>query len=432
MNILKIKMKGFKKIIPKEKNTQNKDIFYTYRSNSQNHYRDISNYNYEHRIRLNPLGEHKTLEARYHFPISHVHDAYIKSDYLHNKNRSVENAYDSAELQSKITSHIKKQKYQTLLENEKDIKKLCKEKSNEIKKEVEKKKIKLKESLTRIIKDAIKFSKKNNPIRSMLPENINEIVENVKKETQDLSLNLSHISRISRISSIGGKSGFKKNQLLNLLGVDVENINSNNVNVDIDKCWNFVVKLAKGRKVEEILRFKVVNEIMAITEKQSAEKAKKIYEKLDIYKKYRARKKNNEMIRKKMENEKKETSLKMNTKEFIKLKIQQSLSQPKKFSQQLNSDKKNYKTDRVIKKRSINKDKKLTRCQSVIIPEKITRRVIRLDAYNDVNKIIDFIDNSKRNSQSKLCRKHFANIQINKGFNTTLHKMIDKNSIIYK
>ena len=435
MNNFKKNMNEYKKLIPKEKNAQKRDIFYTYRSNSQNHYRDISNYNYEHRIRLNPEGERKTLDIRHQFPLRHVPDAYIKSDYLHHKNRSMENAYDSAELQTKLNNHIKKQKYQNLLENEKDIQKLCKEKSDEIRKEVDKRKARLKESLTRIIKDALKFSKKNNPIRSMLPDNINEIVEKVKKETQDISLtlNISHVSKISRISSIGARSSFEKNQFLNLLGVDVENMNSNNVNIDIDKCWKFVARLAKGRNIEEILRYKVVNEIMAITEKKSAEKAKKIYEKLDIYKKYMEGKKNEEMRRKKMEEEKERNALKMNTKEFFKIKMQKSLSQPKMFNQQLKLDDKKYETKRDIKKINIKKyRKKIKRSESEIIQDKNNRKVLRLDSYNDVNKIIDFIDNSKRGSQSKLYKGHFSNIQIKKSLNTTLHKMIDKNKITYK
>lgn len=55
--------------IPKEINIQKKDICKTYRSNSQFHYKDISNFNYEDRIRLNPLGESKNFELRNHFPL---------------------------------------------------------------------------------------------------------------------------------------------------------------------------------------------------------------------------------------------------------------------------------------------------------------------------------------------------------------------------
>ena len=427
-------MKEYIKLVPKEKNVQKRDMFLSYRSNSQNHYKDISNYNYDHRIKLNPTGECKTMDIRSQIPTSHIHDSYIKSYYTNfrskNKNKS---AYEKADVQSKINYFIKAQKHQNLLENEKDIKKLCKDKNIEIKKILSSKKNKLKEELTRIIKDAIKFSKKNNPIRSMLPDNINEIVEKAKKETQELSLslNMSHISKISKVSSIGVKSSIQKNQFLNLLGVDLENLNDNNINIDIDKCWNFVVKIAKGRKVEDILRYKVVNEIMNITEKKSAEKAKIIYEKLEIYKKYMNGKKAEEIRRKKMEEEKRKRTLKMNTKEFIKQKMQKSLSQPKMFNQIELEDKKS-KTKRDFRKINMNKIKKKNKRSASEINPVNKKKVLRLDAYNDVNRIIEFIDNSKSNSQSKLCKGHFNNIQMTKEINNNLTKMIEKNEITYK
>ena len=58
------------------------------------------------------------------------------------------------------------------------------------------------------------------------------------------------------------KTRLEKNDFLNSLGIDTENLNVNNVNIDIDKCWNYIVKIAKGRNVEDILRYKVVNTIM--------------------------------------------------------------------------------------------------------------------------------------------------------------------------
>ena len=194
------------------------------------------------------------------------------------------------------------------------------------KKKLEAKKTLLKRELTRVIKDALKFSQKNSAVRAMLPDNINEIVEKVKKETHDLSitLNLSRVSRISRVSSIGMYSMLEKNDFLNSLGVDMENLNADNVNIDIDKCWNYIVKISKGRNVEDILRYKVVNVIMNLVEKKSAEKAKKIYEKLNIYKKYMEGKKRYEERRKEIEKEKKENELKGNVKEYIKQKMYKS------------------------------------------------------------------------------------------------------------
>jgi uncharacterized protein involved in exopolysaccharide biosynthesis len=173
----------------------------------------------------------------------------------------------------------------------------------------------------------------------MLPDNINDIVDKVKKETRDLSLtlNLSRVSKISRVSSVGMYSMLEKNDFLNSLGIDMENLNVNNINIDIDKCWNYIVKIAKGKNVEDILRYKVVNVIMNLVEKKSAEKARKIYEKLAIYKKYMQGKKNFEIAKKKMEETNKENELKKNVKEYIKQKMFKSLSEKKTFNTERNT-----------------------------------------------------------------------------------------------
>ena len=419
-----------KTIIPIEKNSLKKDIFSSFRSNSHNHYKNISNYNYEHRIKLNPLGEGKSMDIRQQVPLSHIHDYFIKSNYK--KNKDYKNAYERADIQSKINYHLKKQKHQNLLNKEKFINKTCQNKNKELKKSFELKKHKLKDKLTVIIKDALRFSTKNSAVRAMLPDNINEIVEKAKKETQDLSvtLNMSHISKISRVSSVGVRSGMQKNEFLNLLGVDIENLNADNINIDIDKCWNYILRLAKGRKVEEILRYKVVNEIMSITEKKSTEKAKKIYEKLDIYKKYMEGKQSEENHRKKKEEEKKQKELMMNTKEYIKSKMQKSLSQKKIFNQEMSQKEKTIEAKRNKRIRSakiVKKEKK--RIESERNPFK-RKNVIRLDAYRDVNRIIDFIDNSKNNSQSLLCKSHFTNIQLAKNIYSTLQ--MNNNDISFK
>ena len=258
----------------------------------------------------------------------------------------------------------------------------------------------------------------------MLPDNINEIVEKAKKETQDLSLtlNLSRVSRISKVSSIGIYTMLEKNDFLNSLGVDMENLNVNNVNIDIDKCWNYVVKIAKGKNVEDILRYKVVNVIMNLVEKKSAEKAKKIYEKLDIYKRYMDGKKKIEMRRKEMEKEKKEKALKGNIKEYLKQKMYKSLSEHKNFQNE-----KPDKTKKIfVKKKNIKKLNKQKRAESATVT---TKKFKRLNAYNDVTRIISFIDDSKKNSQSKIYRGHFENIQMVKNMNKSLKKMIEKNEI---
>ena len=419
-------MKKFEQLSPKEINSQKRDLFITYRSNSQVHYKDISSFDYEHRIRLNPSGEAKTMDIRNQIPVSHIRDSFVKSELSCPKNNNQATAYEKAEIEEKINFHSINQKHQNLLRREKKIKNRCHKININIKQKFETRKQRLKNELTRIIKDALKFSKKNSAVRAMLPDNINDIVAQVKKETQDLSLNLSRISRISRVSSLGMNSVLEKNDFLNSLGVDMENLNVNNVNIDIDKCWNYIVKIAKGKNVEDILRYKVVNIIMNLTEKKSAEKAKKIYEKLDIYKRYMKGKKMEEMRRKKIEEQKKEKVLKGNIKEYLKQKMFKSLSEPKMFGNDKNDKMKGV----YGKKTSLKKRKKFKRAESTgITTTETNKKFKRLNAYNDVSKIINFIDNSKKNSQSKVCRDHFANIQITKNMDITLQKMIEKNDI---
>ena len=419
-------MKKFEQLSPKEINSQKRDLFITYRSNSQVHYKDISSFDYEHRIRLNPSGEAKTMDIRNQIPVSHIRDSFAKSELSCPKNNNQATAYEKAEIEEKINFHSINQKHQNLLKKKKKIKNRCHKININIKQKFETRKQRLKNELTRIIKDALKFSKKNSAVRAMLPDNINDIVAQVKKETQDLSLNLSRISRISRVSSLGMNSVLEKNDFLNSLGVDMENLNVNNVNIDIDKCWNYIVKIAKGKNVEDILRYKVVNIIMNLTEKKSAEKAKKIYEKLEIYKRYMKGKKIEEMRRKRMEEQKKEKVLKGNIKEYLKQKMYKSLSEPKMFGIDKNDKMKGVYGN----KTSLKKRKKFKRAESTgITTTETNKKFKRLNAYNDVSKIINFIDNSKKNSQSKVCRDHFANIQITKNMDITLQKMIEKNDI---
>ena len=415
-------------ITPKEINTQKHDLFISYRSNSQSHFQDIAPFNYEHRIRLNPFGESKNMDIRYHIPTTHIKDSLVKSAYSSPKKNNKPTAYEQAEIELNINNQINKQRHQELLQHEKNIRKICQKVNLTNKKKLEAKKTLLKRELTRVIKDALKFSKKNSAVRAMLPDNINEIVEKVKKETHDLSitLNLSRVSRISRVSSIGMYSMLEKNDFLNSLGVDMENLNADHVNIDIDKCWNYIVKISKGRNVEDILRYKVVNVIMNLVEKKSAEKAKKIYEKLNIYKKYMEGKKRYEERRKEIEKEKKENELKGNVKEYIKQKMYKSLSKPKAFKTEKDDKGKKH----IGKKKNMKKLLKQKRAESAksIIPE--TNKIFkRMNAYNDVTKIIKFIDSSKNNSQSKFCRGHFSNIQIAKNMDKSLKKAIEKNEI---
>ena len=241
----------------------------------------------------------------------------------------------------------------------------------------------------------------------MLPDNINEIVNKVKQDKHDISISL-NISNISKVSSIKDESKIqKKTEFLSLIGVNSENLDINNIDIDIEKAWKYIQKISKGRNIEDILRYKVVNDIMSVTEKKATKKAKKIYEKLEIYKKY-MKKKNEEDKKNQIKEEK--ILIKKNPKEMITQRIKRSISQKKFFN------------DNKYRKIWYIKDDKKGE-------KKRDKKVMRLNSYNDVNKIINFIDESKINSQSKLCKDHFMNIQEKKDFDSNLKLLVKKNRI---
>ena len=104
-------------LIPKEKNTQKRDLFITYRSNSQFHFDDKTPYNFDHRIKLNPSGEPKSLDLRNHFPTNQVRNSFIKSSQFGSSQNilSNETAYEKAEIELNINNYASMQRHQNLL-----------------------------------------------------------------------------------------------------------------------------------------------------------------------------------------------------------------------------------------------------------------------------------------------------------------------------
>ena len=387
------------------------------RSNSLLHHEETANKEYKNRISLSPLGELK-LDLRDQIPTYHIRDKILKTNYL--KEIDEIKAFDKANIESDINDQLKKHKYQLLLEKDLSINNRCKAKNIEYKSQFENRKIALKDQLTSIIKDSLLFAKKNSPVAAMLPPGVHEFFEKMKNENENNSLNSSR-SRNNEIISENTKSNKKtkknKNEFLSLIGVDVENLSINNVNIDIDKAWNYVLRLAKGRNVDEILRYKVVNSIMSLTEQKASEKVKKIYQKMDLYKEYKNREKR-EAMRKKREEERKrmEEIKKMDPRDLIKMKMRESLSQDKAFAKDGNT---------LTSRPKFRKKKKKEL-------EVVKKEKIRYNAYDDVDKILAFIDNSKKNSQSKFCKDHFNNIQRTKTMDQKKNNLIYKNLIVEK
>jgi len=387
------------------------------RSNSLLHRKEFANKVYNSRISLSPLGELK-IDLRNQIPTSHIQDVILKTNYLNELDEI--KAFDKANKQADIHANLKKHKYQLLLEKDSSINKRCKTKNNEIRTEFDNRKRSLRDQLTSIIKDSLTFAKKNNPVVSMLPPEVNEFYEKMKAEGDDTSVHFSTSSKTLRSNTeskvVDNKKSKKfkkkhKNEFLSSIGLDVDNLSINNINIDMDKAWKTVLKWAKGRNVDEILRYKMVNSIMSLTEKKASDKATQIYKKFNIYKALKKKEKEKELKKKKEEEAKKmEEFRKNNPRGLMQMKMKESLGEPKKFPS------------------PDARPKKMKKKKKEEPPAK--KEIIRLNAYDDIDEIIRFIEDSATNSQSKYYRDHFKNIRRAKTMNENMRRIAYKNSIV--
>ena len=248
-------------------------------SNSQFHYKDLTSKNYEHRIKLDPEGEPK-IDLRNYIPNHHLHQSIIK-EFPEDKN-----AFEKADIEWDISDQVNKHKYQLLLQKEEFINKLCEDKNAEIRKDLNDRKEKLRIELTKLIRDTLLFSKKNNPLSAMLPESINDIVKNIKEDKNiNLSMNSINLSHLSGTTSTStNKKRYESNEFLKLLGLDLVNLTPDNIKLDIDKAWNFIMSWSVNRDIYEVIRYKVVNEISSVEEKKASLKVAKINNKIHKYK----------------------------------------------------------------------------------------------------------------------------------------------------
>ena len=382
------------------------------RSNSLFQYRPIANQEYSSRISLDPEGE-KKLHLKYQKYPGHNFNVFYKTNYLE-ESKSLR-ADERADLQSEMNSHIKKQKYQILLEKDFFIKNTCDKKNNEIKTEFNERKIKLKNKLIQIIRESLIFAKNNSPVGAMLQTNVHEFLEKIKTEPDNSLISVSMESTKENNEKTKTEKSNKikkkqKNEFLRLIGVDVENLSINHINLDIDTAWNYILRWGNGRNIEDILRMKVVNSIMSLTEQSAAEKVKHINQKYEIYKAHKNREKMEKLKKKREEEEKRLEELRqMDPREIIREKIKDSLGQKsniRKISHSMDLMNKKKKKVETIKKR------------------------IELDGYNDVDKILDIIENSKKDSKSRLFLQHYINIRRKKSVDLGKEKAMLKNKIV--
>lgn len=152
-------------------------------------------------------------------------------------------AYEKAEIESAINNQLKSKKYQNIIKKDREIKNYLHLENNELKKDIEQQKMKLKEDLTKIIKDSISLAKNTYKTVNLPIDNRNVKKSNSKQKNIDF---------------------------LNSIGISIESLNNKNnkINVNIDKAWNYINKISKGKNnIDDVLRYKIVHNLMVLTGK---------------------------------------------------------------------------------------------------------------------------------------------------------------------
>ena len=402
-------------------------------SNSQFHYKDLTSKNYEHRIKLDPEGEPK-IDLRNYIPNHHLQQSIIK-EFPEDKN-----AFEKADIEWDISDQVNKHKYQLLLQKEEFINKLCEDKNAEIRKDLNDRKEKLRIELTKLIRDTLLFSKKNNPLSAMLPESINDIVKNIKEDKNiNLSMNSINLSHLSGTTSTStNKKRYESNEFLKLLGLDLVNLTPDNIKLDIDKAWNFIMSWSVNRDIYEVIRYKVVNEISSVEEKKASLKVAKINNKIHKYKEQK--KEFDEKIKKDLYEKKKKDLENEDPREKLKKKMRASISMKRDFKKEALEKKKKIKSKSPNQKSNQNNNNLILDSNNRPTTSNYRKRkkenlknkpkvTIKLNAYKNVDQIMNFIDNTKNLKNNKYICDHFKNIAYQKEMDEMKQKLIKKNRI---
>lgn len=265
-------------------------------SNTEFFHKDETQFEDKNKIFIDS-GFEKNIYLKYNNPVNHI-DKLLSQKHIEPE---IISAFDKAILESQRTNNYYEKKYEITEKKREIINNIVKDRNRKIKeKEMIEKKI-LEETLTRIIKDSLKFTKENSPIFAMMPNKISSAINEIKeKKKRNSSVNMNNVnlgnsfnlSLISNNSTTQCK--YESNGFLKALGLDLENLTPDSIKIDIDEAYKFIKKWKINRNdINEIIRMKVVNEIMNVEERRSVQKLKRLNEKYDKYVEY---KKNNEMI----------------------------------------------------------------------------------------------------------------------------------------
>ena len=382
-------------------------------SNSIFSYKEISSRNYNHPIPLNNPVHDPPIYLQSNLKPHHINHHLIKS------NSSISpSAFHNADIHTQITSQLTKHKYQLLLQKEQNLEQLVNTRNKSIQNEIAQEKLSLKNELTQIIRDALLFSKKNNPMTSMLPNSINEIISKVKEDNKALNISVSSINLTQTSkASIRSIQKYESNAFLKALGIDLLNLHPDNININVDKAYEFISKWKTDRNVRQVIRYKVVNEIMSIAEKRASQKVEKINKKLKVIKD-KAREENIKRKRLKEEERYKQELL-----------LSQTIDTASMMNRYYSTGQK-MKTPVVeVRKKYKHKNANGGNSNNVKRYNPLSKTLVRYNSYKNLDKIISFINQSDSLKENVQVCKHFNNLNDNQDMNQIVKRLKRKNRL---
>jgi hypothetical protein len=198
-------------------------------------------------------------------------------------------AWDLAEIHSQKCSKREETKRKILEEKIDIVEKAIK---NRIEKNIvmeEKEKLQLEKDIVTIIAHALRFSKKNTPLTAMISNEMNEQLLKIGKERRmsskssgNLNKSIGSLINTSNLSCSSNTVKYDSNRFLKALGLDVNNLRPDNIQINIDNAISQIEKwrLVDKSKLRNLIRMRVINEISSIEERRTVRKLRGINEKL--------------------------------------------------------------------------------------------------------------------------------------------------------
>jgi len=262
-------------------------------SNRYSYHRDETKFEDNNKIFIDN-GFEKNIYLKYNNPVYNVErnlsQKHVRPDF--------ESAFEKAIEESENTKNFNNTKYRITQHKRELIEEIVKERDRKIKEKEMIEKKKLEETLIRIIKDSLKFTKENSPITAMMPNKIVSAINEIKEKRKNASsnnlnnLSLGNSFNLSMLSNNStNQTKYESNAFLKALGLDLQNLTPETIKIDIDEAYKFIKKWRVNRSdINEIIRMKVVNEIMNVEERRSVQKLKKLNQKYDKYIEYKRNK----------------------------------------------------------------------------------------------------------------------------------------------